>query len=101
MKTPKILPWLARKAGISDQRAEQLWGDALRHATRTTEWVGTPEYWTVAMDKLNELIDAEVLGDPAWRHEADSLTAPSANTANQSQAEEVLPQGFLGRLCFH
>jgi hypothetical protein len=101
MKTPKILPWLARKAGISDQRAEQLWGEALRYATRTTEWVGTPEYWTAAMDKLNELIDAELLGDPDWRHAADAAAAPSAQTANQSPAEEALPQGFLGRLCFH
>lgn len=102
MKTPMILPWLARRAGISDQRAEQLWGEALRYATRTTEWVGTPEFWATAMNKLNELIDAEVLGDPAWRREANALNTTSPSTTNQFQSnQEALPQALFGSLCFH
>lgn len=59
MKSPKILPWLARKAGISDARTEALWHKAVRHATLTTEWVNSPEYWRVAMEKLEELVEAE------------------------------------------
>ena len=59
MKSPKILPWLARKAGISDARTEALWHKAVRHATLTTGWVNTPEYWRVAMDKLLQLVEAE------------------------------------------
>lgn len=59
MKTPKILPWLARKAGISDVRAEELWTKALRHATAKTGWVGTSEYWRTAVDKVIELIERE------------------------------------------
>ena len=59
MKTLKILPWLARKAGIAEARANELWAEAIRHATDKTGWVGTPEYWKVAMDRLLELIETE------------------------------------------
>ncbi|HZV54987.1 MAG TPA: hypothetical protein VFF82_08605 [Rhodocyclaceae bacterium] len=57
-KAPKILPWLAHKAGIDDRRALTLWHAALRHAAH----IHTPEtsdYWQAAMDRLLELIAAE------------------------------------------
>ncbi len=57
--TPKMLPWLARKAGISEERAEILWAEAIRHATAETGWVGTSEYWRIAVERWIELIDAE------------------------------------------
>jgi hypothetical protein len=60
MKTPKILPWLARKHGVSEARAGKLWASALRYATDKTGWVGTSEYWKVAMDRFLELLEAEV-----------------------------------------
>lgn len=59
MKTPKILPWLARKHGVSEARAAKLWASAVRYATTKTGWVGTPDYWKVAMDRLLELLEAE------------------------------------------
>ena len=59
MKTPMILPWLARKAGVSDARAEKLWADALRYATVKTGWVGTSEYWRVAVERVVELLERE------------------------------------------
>ena len=40
MKTPKLLPWYARKAGVSLERAEALWRKAVREATLETGWVG-------------------------------------------------------------
>lgn len=60
MKTPKILPWLARKHGVSEARAGKLWASAVRHATAKTGWVGTPDYWKCAMDRFLELLEAEV-----------------------------------------
>jgi hypothetical protein len=60
MKTPKILPWLARKHGVSEARATKLWASALRYATDKTGWVGTPEYWSVSMERFLELLEAEV-----------------------------------------
>jgi len=56
---PKILPWLANQAGVPLARAEVLWGDALRHASRKPAGVESPEYWKLAVDRLIELIAAE------------------------------------------
>ena len=64
MKTPKILPWLARKAGISDDHAESLWHEALCYATEQTGWVNSPEYWRIAEEKLLELIETEAICRP-------------------------------------
>lgn len=67
-KLPMLLPWLARKAGIGDHRAEQLWRAALRHADACAAFE-SPEYWGSAMDRLLELIAAEKLHQDAfgWR----------------------------------
>lgn len=59
MKNPKMLPWLARKAGVPLTRAEQLWAEAIRHATVRTGWVGTSEYWHVATERLLALLAEE------------------------------------------
>lgn len=59
MKAPKMLPWLARKAGISDTHAEALWAEAIVFATVHTEWVGTSDYWKAAVDRLVELVELE------------------------------------------
>ena len=57
-KAPKILPWLAHKAGIDNRRAETLWHAALRHAAHCHA-ENTSEYWQAAMDRLVELIASE------------------------------------------
>ncbi|MDK9723521.1 MAG: hypothetical protein OEL88_01440 [Sterolibacteriaceae bacterium MAG5] len=70
-KPPKILPWLARKAGITERRAEVLWHAAQRHAALRTGENETPAYWKASMDRLLELIAAETLREDAasfgWR----------------------------------
>lgn len=65
MKTPKMLPWVARKARISEARAEALWAEAIRHATAQTGWVGTPEYLRIAKERWNELVHAEAAAERA------------------------------------
>ncbi len=59
MTAPKLLPWYANKAGVSIERATALWHEAIREATAVTGWVGSPEYWGVAMDTLVRLLDEE------------------------------------------
>jgi hypothetical protein len=59
MNTPKLLPWHARKAGITTERAEALWHQAVLEATAETGWVGTPEYWGATTDHFLRLLDAE------------------------------------------
>lgn len=58
-RTPKMLPWLARKAGISEARAEKLWEDAIRHATARNGRVDDADYWRVAVEYWLELMRTE------------------------------------------
>ena len=68
---PKILPWLAHKAGISEPRAEVLWHSAQCHAAQAAGETGTSAYWAAALDRLLELITAESVREDAasfgWR----------------------------------
>lgn len=59
MKTPKLLPWYARKAGVSIDRATVLWHKAVREATAATGWVGNAEYWGEAMNTFQRLLEEE------------------------------------------
>lgn len=59
MKTPKLLPWYARRAGISIERAEALWRKAVRDATADTGWVGNSEFWGATMDNFVALLAKE------------------------------------------
>ncbi|MBI1905136.1 MAG: hypothetical protein HYS20_02685 [Rhodocyclales bacterium] len=59
MKTPKLLPWYARKADITLERATVLWHKAVRRATKETGWVGTSEYYDEAMRAFLELLALE------------------------------------------
>lgn len=75
MKTPKLLPWYARKAGVSEERAAVLWRKAVREATAETGWVGNAEYWGAAMDHFLVLLEAE----------RDTLCAPRVTPLVRSQ----------------
>jgi hypothetical protein len=59
MKTPKLLPWYARKAGVPIERAEALWRKAVRQATDETGWVGNAEFWGATMDIFRQLLEDE------------------------------------------
>jgi hypothetical protein len=70
IRSPKLLPWLAKKAGISESRSLVLWREACRHAAHRAE----PEsslYFKLAVDRLVELVAAESLREDAasfgWR----------------------------------
>lgn len=69
-KTPKLLPWLARKAGIDDVRAAALWREAERWAARQAP-DGSPVYYKLAVDRLLHLVAEESLREDAasfgWR----------------------------------
>lgn len=69
-KSPKLLPWLAKKAGISERRAEALWRDACRHAAHRAK-PESSSYFKLAIDRLRELVAAESLREDAasfgWR----------------------------------
>ena len=58
---PKILPWLARKAGVPLPRAGELWQVAAAASARAGHPPETPEYWRAAVDGLIEELAAESL----------------------------------------
>lgn len=62
---PKLLPWLAHKAGIGDARAEILWRTADRHAALTAGERGSHAHSQAALKRLRELIAAESLREDA------------------------------------
>lgn len=69
-KSPKLLPWLAKKAHIGNHRAEVLWQEACRYAAHRSE-PDSPAYFKLSIDRLLELVAAESLREDAasfgWR----------------------------------
>jgi hypothetical protein len=57
-RPPKILPWLARKAGIPVELAEALWRQATQEAGHRHAR-GSSAYWKMSTDGLLEKIAAE------------------------------------------
>ena len=100
-KTPKLLPWLARKAGISDARAANLWHHAERWAESQAA-PGSSTYFKLAVDRLLELAAAESLREDAasfgWRpwaraqsrHWAVSMQVMHQGSAISARAWRVL-----------
>ncbi len=61
MKSPKLLPWLARRAGLSTARVEVLWREACTYARNATGENQTPRFWKAANARWLGLIEAEQL----------------------------------------
>lgn len=59
MRTPKLLPWHARRAGIPLERAETLWREAVERATSETGWVGNTAYWSACEKHFLALLEDE------------------------------------------
>jgi hypothetical protein len=106
-KTPKLLPWLAKKAGISERRAATLWRDAERWAAcRAT--AGSSAYHQLAVDRLLELAAAESLREDAasfgwrpWARAQASFWATSMRAAQQNAALSVRGWRLIGSAAQH
>ena len=82
MKAPKILPWIARKAGISDELALKLWSRAISEAEFLTGKAEGSEYWGLAVERFLTIVEDEVGLTPQygltpapkiswmWRHQS-------------------------------
>jgi hypothetical protein len=82
MKAPKILPWIARKAGISDELALKLWRRAVSEAEYLTGKCEGSEYWGLAVERFLDIVEDETGTTPQyalapnprvswmWRHQA-------------------------------
>lgn len=61
MNAPMILPWLARKWGVSDARALELWQAACRDAEAATGEHGSSRFWGIAKNRLIDRLDLEAI----------------------------------------
>lgn len=59
MKAPKILPWIARKNGISDELALKLWRRAAGEAEHLCGRCEGAEYWGLAVERFISLAEDE------------------------------------------
>lgn len=66
MNAPKILPWIARKAGISDELALKLWRRAVSEAEFLTGKAEGADYWGLAVERFLAIVADEVGETPAY-----------------------------------
>jgi hypothetical protein len=60
MNAPKILPWIARKAGISDELALKLWRRALSEAEYICGKAEGSKYWGLTVERFLSIVEDEV-----------------------------------------
>lgn len=59
MRSPKILPWIAKRAGISEELALKLWRRAAGEAEYITGKADGSEYWGLAVERFLNLVEDE------------------------------------------
>jgi hypothetical protein len=59
MKAPKILPWIAHRAGIDEQLALNLWRRAAGEAEEMCGCCNSSDYYRLALNRFIELADEE------------------------------------------
>ena len=66
MNAPKILPWIARKAGISDELALKLWRRALSESEYLTGTAEGSQYWGLTVERFLAIVEDEVGHTPEY-----------------------------------
>jgi len=84
MKTPKVLPWLARKAGLTDEHVELLWNSALRHASLRQPQLAANQRMAVAMQELMTRLGRE-------KSLSNSIKSPVRIAANDASRQAAAP----------
>lgn len=59
MYTPKQLPYLAARTGVSFDRAGVLWGESVEKAAKVTGQTSGSEFWGAAEALVIEALEAE------------------------------------------
>lgn len=60
MLTPKILPWLAKKAHLPKARAQEIWREVMRDADQRFQGdAPAPAYWRFVSEELQHRIRRE------------------------------------------
>lgn len=104
---PKLLPWLARRAGVSDALAERLWRRATQEARAISGAADTSEYYAMSVDRLLNLLEVESNGDAnfepnnphawVWRHPQRMARCAAVATVSLSRIWSQLAHGLTQR----
>jgi hypothetical protein len=100
MQKLKLLPWLARRQGVSLERAEELWRQAIsladfEHGT-TARSTQASDYWAYAMRTLLMLLRC----DGVALIDADPREQPHALLVSRSAVPLIDSQRRLGAAAF-
>lgn len=100
MQKLKLLPWLARRHGVSLERAEELWRQAIsladfEHGT-TARSTQPSDYWAYAMRTLLMLLRCDGIA----LIDADPLEQPHALLVSRSAVPLIDSQRRLGAAAF-
>lgn len=90
MNEPKILPWMARKAGISLDEARAVWQHAVAEAAALTGEQGSAAFHGLAVDRLITLLGANA-DDP--RQSAIQTESTQRRARPQPTRRASLPFG--------
>lgn len=105
---PKLLPWLARRAGVSDALAERLWRRATQEASAIAGASDTPEYHAMSVDRILNLLEVESNGDAnfetdphawVWRHPQRMARCAAVSTVSLSRIWSQLARSLSQRPC--
>ena len=66
MNAPKILPWIARKAGISDELALKLWRRAVSEAECLSGKTDGAEFYGLAVERFLAIVEKEIGRTPEY-----------------------------------
>jgi hypothetical protein len=80
MRAPKLLPWIARKAGISDDLALKLWRRAAGESEKRYGCCDSSDYYAATLGRFIDLVEDEsgvAIAEPTavartswiWRHQ--------------------------------
>ena len=105
MNVPKILPWVARKGGISDELAVKLWRRATSEIESLLGEAKSSEFYKRAVERFLDLVEYEATATPegvlpaprvswVWRHQSrmsilSLIAAQNACQAWQSAWENI------------
>lgn len=88
MKMPKVLPWLARKAGLTDEQIKLLWDSALHHASSRQPQLAANQRMAAAMQELT----ARLCREGSRKNSIRTPVRTAADEAGrQAGAAELLP----------
>ncbi|WP_137936161.1 hypothetical protein [Chitinivorax sp. B] len=98
MHNPKILSWLSKRAGISEEQAHCLWLRAVRRAELYFDETerATPAYWQFALRELRTALD-QIGRQHQWHHDVPAHVPQWLTEVAEWQANYLMNSMLIWR----